>query len=169
MAKLEETFPKVRWTRPESVHFTLAFLGETCAEGAEKAAVALRRAGAGIRPFQLSFGQAGAFDSWDRPRIVWMGLKEGAEPLTRLASVVRAEFITEGLAFDPKPFVPHLTLGRVSGRSPQGFQEKVENALRSAQLPAMIVVELDLVSSRTTAEGPVYTIVQRPTLSADTN
>lgn len=165
MSGLKQSCPNGRWVRPESAHFTLAFLGEVPEEAVEKAAHALSRTGAQIDPFKLTFGEAGAFDSWDRPRIVWIGLRDGAEPLARLASVVRAELSSEGLAFDSKPFVPHLTLGRIpDGRPSPELQEQAELAVRSVHFPEMTVDRFDLVSSRTAFAGPVYTTIRRQPL-----
>jgi 2'-5' RNA ligase len=165
MDELKSSFPKIRWVRPEAAHFTLAFLGESSDEEFKRAVSATARAGA--PPFQLSFGDPGAFASWEKPRVVWIGLREGADSLAALAAAVRSAFEAEGLSFDSKPFVPHLTIARLSdGRPPKGLKEGLERAFLSVPFPSMRISRFDLVSSRLGAQFPEYSIVSSRTLEA---
>src|SRR3972149_2139019 len=53
--------PSLRWTRPEGVHITLKFLGETPASSLPAIEAALARAVRGAQPFRLVLGAPGAF------------------------------------------------------------------------------------------------------------
>lgn len=44
-------------------------------------------------------------------KVIWAGV-EASEPLDQLAGCVRNNLSAAGVPFDPKPFVPHITLGR---------------------------------------------------------
>src|SRR3989304_10104260 len=55
--------PSLRWTRPEGVHITLKFLGETPASSLPALEAALARAVRGAQPFRLGGGGA----SWRPP------------------------------------------------------------------------------------------------------
>jgi len=96
-----------RATRAESIHLTLAFLGDCDAErlGALKAAAA----GVRVRPFDLVLDEHGF---WNHNRIAWVGARETPQGLAALVSDLRAALAGAQLAFDPKPFVPHVTLVR---------------------------------------------------------
>src|SRR4029450_5859998 len=74
---------------------------------AERAATAER--------FTLALHGVGAFPGMERPRILWVGVAEGALPLRALQS--RVETALGQRAFGPdadaRPWHPHLTIGRV--------------------------------------------------------
>lgn len=96
-----------RATRAESIHLTLAFLGECDADrlGALKAAAA----GVRVQPFELVLDE---FGFWNHNRIVWAGAAETPGVLAALVSELRTALTEAQVAFDPKPFVPHVTLVR---------------------------------------------------------
>ncbi len=96
----------LRWTRPESWHITLAFLGQTAAE--RLAGLTERLRAVQGTAFRVEFGapeilaQAGA---------LVMSVRPSAE-LTALQHAVSAA--TEECGFKPekRPYRPHLTLAR---------------------------------------------------------
>lgn len=104
---------RVRWVPPPNLHVTLKFYGTLCIEQVEAVKDAARRAAALIKPFGLTARGLGVFPDAERPRVLWVGLTEGAETLTELFH--RLEATSEELGFprDTRPFRPHLTLGRI--------------------------------------------------------
>jgi RNA 2',3'-cyclic 3'-phosphodiesterase len=96
-----------RVTRAESIHLTLAFLGDCDAArlGALKTAAARVR----VRRFDLVLDERGF---WNHNRIAWAGATETPEALAALVSELRTALAAAQFAFDPKPFVPHVTLVR---------------------------------------------------------
>ena len=96
-----------RATRAESIHLTLAFLGDCDADrlGALKAAAARVR----VRPFELVLDERGF---WNHNRIAWIGATATPGALEALVSELRTALAEAQFAFDPKPFVPHVTLVR---------------------------------------------------------
>jgi 2'-5' RNA ligase len=105
----------VRWVRLDGLHLTLRFIGPTPDERIGPALDAVRSAGAGAHPFDLSIGGAGVFPSHGRPRALWLGLRGGEGDLAGLAAAVDAALATSGWSFEPKPFTAHLTLARSDG------------------------------------------------------
>jgi RNA 2',3'-cyclic 3'-phosphodiesterase len=96
-----------RATRGESIHMTLAFLGDCEPERLDE----LKAAAARVRvtPFDLVLDEAGF---WKHNRIAWAGATQTPAPLETLASDLRAALAAARFAFDPKPFVSHVTLVR---------------------------------------------------------
>src|SRR2546430_14123977 len=91
--------------RPEQLHFTLAFLGET-----ERVDDALA-AGSVVREcpaFELVIGGAGAFPSPSRPHVLWLRPVEGAPPPRAVAEKIRAPPPERGLPPPGRPFPPRL-------------------------------------------------------------
>lgn len=105
------TPPRVVWVSPGDLHVTLRFIGEV---DAEAAAALTRRFEAPIpmARFDVEWRGLGAFPSPRRPRALWMGLAAGADNLGRLESEV-ARLLDGQVADEPRPFRPHVTLGRV--------------------------------------------------------
>ena len=100
-----------KWTGPENLHVTLAFLGETPETELPNIEKALRAAVAGQKPFDMVFSGLGAFSSLKNPRIIWIGLSAGADSLIKLARAL----IQSGIKpkEEKREFSPHLTLGRM--------------------------------------------------------
>ncbi|HEV8120149.1 MAG TPA: RNA 2',3'-cyclic phosphodiesterase [Candidatus Polarisedimenticolia bacterium] len=138
----------VRWTHPETMHLTFAFLGETSETVAERIPEAL--AGAlvqGPPPFRLEARGCGTFPGHGRPRVVWVGLQGETDAAVRLKQVVDAAL--EPLGFRPgdRPFRPHLTLGRVVEGRPGDWREALAAAAQTA-LGSLDVTALTLFESR---------------------
>lgn len=107
----------VRWSRPENLHLTLRFFGETTQETLERVKVSMLSVKGCSRPFDVTVRSLGAFPNPIRPRVVWLGF-EPAEKIRRLHAACADCLQTAGIAPEGRPFVPHLTLGRL--RSPGG-------------------------------------------------
>ncbi len=101
-----------RRVSPEKWHFTLRFLGDTPSAQRERLVEALGGVTLPV-PFRIEFGKLGAFPSPDRARVLWVGVKRGAEKLVRLAETVEAAAQAADFPAEPRPFKSHLTLSRV--------------------------------------------------------
>ena len=102
----------IRWTRPDTMHLTLKFLGnvdgtQVPAVGRALAAEVPRHAVA-----RLALGGVGAFPSPSRARVVWLAVREGADALAAVASGVDRALSGLGVGAENRPLSPHLTLGR---------------------------------------------------------
>lgn len=152
----------VRWTRPEGIHLTLRFLGET-----EEGAVARLRAlldevAQGARPLELVLGPVGGFPSVRRPRVIWVGLEgEGLTGLDRLQRQVEHGVRGLGWEREGRAFHPHLTLGRVRQEAPAPAPEWARAPVPRAAVP---VRELVLVRSLLTPSGAEYSSLHRALL-----
>ena len=100
-----------RETRPETLHLTLAFLGEFDAARVRELEAAAARVR--IERFVVAFDEAGY---WKHNRIVWAGASRSPPELETLVAELRAALAQARVAYDPKPFVPHITLIRKARR-----------------------------------------------------
>ncbi|MEQ1570909.1 MAG: RNA 2',3'-cyclic phosphodiesterase [Myxococcota bacterium] len=111
IARLRTGPGEYRWSAREDLHTTLRFVGETSETERPALEALLRRVAAETPPFDVLYGAIGAFDSFDDPRVIWLGLREGTDALGRLATALGRD--------EPRPFRAHLTLGyRRGDRSP---------------------------------------------------
>jgi RNA 2',3'-cyclic 3'-phosphodiesterase len=89
-------------------HLTLQFLGDH----ADTAGVAAALDGFAVPGGEVRFGAAGAFPSARRGRVLWIGVSEGADLLTRLAAEVGRRMARIGYEGDGRAFFPHVTVAR---------------------------------------------------------
>ena len=158
-ALLPPALPAIRPVRPELMHVTLAFLGWVGDEQLDPAIEAARAAAAGQPAFDLAFTGAGRFPATGKPRLVWLGIGDGADALATLAGRVADELRARGIRFDDRPFAPHLTLARVRPEvtGPEG--RTIVAAADALVLPDLRtrVDRIAVVESVLSPKGPRYT------------
>ena len=103
----------VSWVKPDNLHVTVRFLGDLGDSGVKRAGEAARRGAEGHDAFRARLGRPGAFPNLNRPRVLWAGLEEGADPAVALARSVNGSLDRAGFGPPDKPFRPHITLARV--------------------------------------------------------
>lgn len=148
----------LKLTKPENLHFTLAFIGDVPDDATPALGAALARATKGTAPFRLTLAGTGAFPNDKRPRVLWAGT-QGGEPLVALARRVQDELKTAGHPTDDKPFKAHVTLGRT--RSPRGI-DGLKRELKTHHDTPLGECEVNAVTlyrSTLTPQGPVYETV----------
>lgn len=100
--ELRRQSASARMTRPENLHLTLAFIGETENRRAAQEAVL----GLSAAPFSIAVGGCGRFgDLW------WAGVAP-SPALSSLAAEVGEALRQRGFVLDRRPFRPHITLAR---------------------------------------------------------
>jgi 2'-5' RNA ligase len=163
--------PHARWARPESLHVTLKFIGETPPESVEKIKQSL--SGVHAESLDITFRNFGFFPNPKAPRVFWVGIESGPA-LSNLAAAVDNAMFACGIAKEDHPFSPHLTLargGRGSGaparqkgdRPNQAFQH-LQEKLASRPLPefgTMTAHEFFLYQSQLSPAGSRYTKLER--------
>jgi 2'-5' RNA ligase len=153
------TLPALRRVKPENLHVTLAFLGQTPDDRLSEVTAAATEAAAPISPFTLSFDRAGRFPERGRPRVVWLGIAAGAPSVIELGAGVYAGLRSRGLRFDDRPLAPHLTLARVAEDATLAQARTVGAALEGLAVPSLLfeVREIAVVQSLLSPKGPRYT------------
>jgi 2'-5' RNA ligase len=114
-AELRRALPEhgIRWTRREQFHLTLKFLGHVDTARVEALGEAIRAACRGFGVLHLSAERVGFFPDLRYPRVVWAGVQDQAERLTRLQQAVDAA--TRAFTSEQKEerFSGHVTLARI--------------------------------------------------------
>jgi RNA 2',3'-cyclic 3'-phosphodiesterase len=105
-----EGLPRIRWSNPRGIHLTLRFCGEIPEETSDGLARSLSP-GAPMDPTSVAVGGLGTFPRRGSPRVLYLGVR-GEEALAGLAAWVEERTVSAGLPREPRPFHPHLTLGR---------------------------------------------------------
>ncbi len=152
--------PSMRWVRPEHLHLTLVFIGEV---PADRASSLVETIGHGIdqAPFAVALGGIGTFPPGRPPRILWLGVVEGARGVIDLERTVRERVVAIGVAVEGRAYHPHLTLAR--------WRESHAADRRLPESPARVIARVDvsqvtLYESRLGSGGPTYTALAQAQL-----
>jgi RNA 2',3'-cyclic 3'-phosphodiesterase len=165
-AKLREFRADVRWTAIPSIHLTLKFLGEIDPATLPGLARGLREATRADAPFELALHNLGGFPDLRRPRVLWCGLSGDLEILASLQRAVESACTTAGLAAEDRAFQPHLTLGRVQGKS--NLQPLLDYiTISGISVHTFRVREYALYRSTLRPHGAVYTVLEKFSLMGE--
>lgn len=123
----------IRWVQAEGLHLTIRFLGATLPDRIPAIGGALRTAAEGSNAFRALLAGAGAFPSQSRPRVLWIGLREGGAELTTLASSLDRVLEREGWPRPERPFRPHLTVARTDAASYDAASAAAEALVADAE------------------------------------
>lgn len=154
---------RVRWTRNEGRHVTLAFLGQiddgrVGPVGDLVAAVASRHG-----PMAVQVGGMGAFPNARRARVLWVGVVDASGALERLAVDLQQSLRQVGYELDEREFRGHVTLGRVADR--QGIDIEDAHAEVPTQSVAVQLGALVLFESQLSPSGARYRPLRRAVLA----
>ena len=154
---LRADLPSIRWVREETLHITLAFLGERSEAGAHEARAVVQKIAALYHPFRVFLTGLGVFPSPARPRVVWLGLADPV-PVHGLYGALEHERARLGMPAEERTYHPHVTLGRVPPRAGREVSARLASTLSAVQLEAPVTFSsLDLMRSELTPKGPRYT------------
>jgi 2'-5' RNA ligase len=124
IAQLKPKSRSVGWVRPESMHLTLKFLGDTDPEKLDSIRAALAKIHS-AQPIDLHFRALGFFPNEFKPRVIWTAV-EASPNLFEFATAMEQACEPLGFPRESRAFVPHLTLARINSN------KGIENLVRAA-------------------------------------
>jgi len=149
----------VKWVKPENIHLTLKFLGESRPDELDRLSAEIRPIIAITRPIELNVHGLGAFPNFKRPRVIWVGV-QAPPSLIRLQQALEDAAEKIGYPREERTFSPHLTLGRVNREaSPAELARLGETIAQKpvGTLGSMTVSQLVLFRSVLKPAGAIYT------------
>ena len=146
----------VKWVAEENLHLTLKFLGEIAEESAEELRGLLAAEAPRWPKLALTYAGIGRFPERGAPRVVWAGCAGDVDRLAGLAGAAERAAERIGIPRERRPFVAHLTIGRVrSPRNAKRLESALENQ-REVPLGRDEVAAFSLIRSTLTPRGAVY-------------
>jgi 2'-5' RNA ligase len=163
--ELRELEEEVKWVEPENLHITIKFLGDVDETDLYAICKMAERAVQEIPPFSMEMGTVGAFPSVGRPRVLWVGVRQGAGELIKIHDKVEELFGEQGYRSEDRAFTPHLTLGRVRHSGPAPRLSTTLRGLAQWQGGITPVHENLVMASQLSANGPTHTVMGRGRLA----
>ena len=145
----------IKVVEDENVHLTLRFLGEVPEQLVQDVGECLKPASS-FTKFSMRIAGLGAFPSNARPRIIWVGVDEGAEELRTLRNALEPCLRRFGKP-DRNRFVPHITIARVKGSYDRACLANVFSSYGDHVFGTSGVSSIKLKKSVLRPEGPIYT------------
>ena len=151
---------RVKWVRPQNIHLTLKFLGNTETAHTDKIGEAMALAARNFPILPLKAKGIGVFPNARRPRVIWAGLNGQLETLANLQQTLDAHLAELGFARDTRAFKSHLTLGRVKGKIASDRMKAAIDKLQEFESESFEARQIILFKSELRPTGAVYTRVQ---------
>jgi 2'-5' RNA ligase len=172
--RLREISPTntVRWTTPQNIHLTLHFLGDLPVDRLEEVSCTVRDVAAASPAFFLRLSDLGCFPNTRRPRVVWVSVSGEIERLRTLQRELGSQLMNRvHFQPDPRPYSPHLTIGRVKKGIPEQrlrqLGQHIEQEIQKVGELAMLPVErIHFIQSDLRPTGPIYTQIAYGILGA---
>lgn len=150
---------KIRWVKPENLHITLKFFGETAVEKIDIISSVFNNITAIYPPLIIQLNKTGIFGSRYKPRVIWFGIGQN-EQLFSLANEILTELDKAGFLLDRQNFVPHLTIGRMRNiRNKIAFQEAIDS-VHDVFIQEFKVRCITLFESKLRPTGVVYNVIE---------
>lgn len=164
--KLRSFGADVKWTAISGIHLTLKFLGEMDPADLPRLRVAMHEVSPSAHPFALQLRGLGGFPDLRHPRVLWCGLAGDIPLLESLQKDVEHACLDMGFPREERPFQPHLTLGRVRGKSNlQPLLDYIK--ICGTQEQGFGVSEFDIYQSVLKPQGAVYTVLEKIELKGE--
>lgn len=158
--ELRTEIGKASWTRIGNFHLTLKFLGDVKKDGISDVCNAIGKVAIKQKPFYLEFGGIGTFPNLSRPRVLWIGLKQGRKITTDLSKCINKALFNYNVKSDER-FHPHVTLARLRQHVDlRGYVDLFEE-YQTIQNTSMAVDDITLVKSELRPTGAVYTPISK--------
>jgi 2'-5' RNA ligase len=155
---LAKTGADLKLVEPKNIHITLRFLGNITPNTVERIYAEMTKVQ--FTAFDVKIRGVGAFPQLRYPRVLWIGITQGADQLRSIFEQLEPRLQTLGFAPDSKGFSPHLTIARVrSGRNREALVKYVnENA--NLEFGTIRAECLRLKRSDLTPKGPIYSTLK---------
>jgi len=147
--EIKPNWEGVKWESHEKLHVTLKFLGEVEESKVEEIANALRSPLRVYSPFEMVISRFGGFPNLKNPRVLFIALSEN-EGLLKLYNEVEEKLEALGFKREARSFLPHITVGRIKGRS------RLKGPLPVPRHVSFFISEVAIMKSVLGPEGSRY-------------
>ena len=151
----------VRWVEPVNYHITLAYLGWARPHAADAVHDVVEEICRDQAPFELRIGKLGGFADENAASVIWAGVEDGSGALQRMANAARSGVSKLGFAIESRPFVAHVTLGRLN--PPSAISELIL-PLREQMFSTSVIGSVELLDSNIKTGVYVYSTVMKKVL-----
>jgi len=155
---LTNTGADLKPVKPQNIHLTVRFLGDISPPMVDAIYEEMKQLS--FTPFETELRGLGAFPKLSYPRVVWAGIRKGADKLTDVFEQLEPRLRGLGFKPDTKGFSPHLTIARVRTGRNKAQLIKLVRELEDYEFGAVKAECFRLKKSDLTPKGPIYTTLK---------
>ena len=145
------------WVKRGNIHLTLKFLGDVVPNQISVIKNSIEQVTDTRLPFSMELGGIGAFPNLSRPRVIWAGVKTGADQVAAIAREIDDGLSRHAFERDEKPFRPHITLARLKRRINLDPFVDVFRQYDTINGATMVVNQVQIIQSQLRPSGTIYT------------
>ncbi len=149
---------KIKWVKPDNLHLTLKFFGETPTDKIDSIITSVSRAIEADTHFELSLENIGIFGSRYQPKVIWAGFNNSVI-LSDIVNEIHHQLKTIGYLQDRQNFIPHLTLARIKQLKDKELFQEIIADYHKAYFQKVAVKKLYLYESILKKTGAIYKII----------
>lgn len=155
---LVNTGADLKLVKPQNIHVTMRFLGNISMPMVDLIYEEMKQVS--FSRFDIELRGLGAFPTLRYSRVVWTGIRKGADELVNVFNQLEPRLRRLGFKPDSRGFSPHLTIARVrTGRNKAELAKCVED-LTDYEFGLINADFLKLKKSVLTPKGPIYTTLR---------
>ena len=153
-----------RWTRPENLHITLVFLGNTSDQEVIDVCKTAGEIAKRHDPFDLTLDKICYGPPGKAPRMVWVTGEKSAE-LGALQADLQNTFFETGQpgiieSDEERFFAPHVTLARIKQTELHQMEQEEVPAVNEEIGRTFMVESIEVMESELKKGGPKYTVLE---------
>jgi len=158
----DELNNELKWIQEKNMHITLKYLGETKEDSVQAIIKKMNYIIENTQQQSVKIEGIAAFPRLDYPRVIYIGLKEGANELSKLHSLLENELFYLGFKQDKNKYTPHITIARTRHDTnikqlSIGLEKCIKVSENKDLLGINILIKkISLMKSTLTNEGPIY-------------
>lgn len=151
---------QINWVKPENLHFTFQFLGDTHESKISEIIKALHETCGKFHPVSGLLKGISYFSQQGNPRVIFTEL-QGMPEMKYMAAEIHKN--TEPLGFIPdhRQFKPHLTLGRIKYLKNKLQFFKLVDSYKEFVFQNLTANQIILFESILRPQGPVYNAIEK--------
>jgi 2'-5' RNA ligase len=157
----------LRSVPPGTQHLTLGFLGEIPQQDVPECRAAMTVAES-LSAIPISLDPPMVLTARRSPRLIKADVSQGAERVSELQQLLRAELLRRLPRLDIQPKPPHVTLARFKKNASRDAGRRVAELLSRNEVASRTLTDLldrvQLVQSTLTPQGPVYETIEESLL-----
>lgn len=166
-SELQKLNLDAKWVKPENIHITLKFLGNTDEQKIPSIIKIIEQAVENIPPIACNISELGVFPNIKFPKVLWIGMDEKSHALKHIADTLDKKLSKLGFEAEKKSFKVHLTIARMrSGKNKASLEAFLANK-GLVQKHEFMIEKIILYKSTLTPQGPVYNPLHENSLSGN--
>lgn len=160
-AYLKQQLPgrALKWVATDKMHLTIKFIGEIQNNKIAQVNEIMTHTLKSQPSFEIGIQNLGTYPHIHNPRVIWLGITQGA-PLVTIHNRLDRALEELKIKSDRREYSPHLTLARVRRDTDRNFIKEISDTLSQFKVDSLgtiTISKITLYKSKLTSEGPEYT------------